>query len=171
VRSGSPNPEPRREPSPQTVTSKVSTGASKSLYQLRPRTVAFSIKGNPKPSPRKQDSIALAPQYSVGDHTYTPDPKPLSPNPRNTYTPDPKCQLVTTRTTPTRNSNPKHKTRNPKLQLKPETQNPKPETRSAKHENLKPKHETRNTRPAIENPKLVTRNTKPSKPETQNPQT
>ena len=28
--------------SPQTVTSKVNTGASKKLYQARPRTVAFS---------------------------------------------------------------------------------------------------------------------------------
>ena len=32
--------------SPQTVTSKVSTGASKSLYQSRPRTVAFSKRGS-----------------------------------------------------------------------------------------------------------------------------
>ena len=31
-----------RERSPQTVTSKVSTGVSKSLYQARPRTAAFS---------------------------------------------------------------------------------------------------------------------------------
>jgi len=33
-----------RERTPQTVTSKVSTGASKSLYQARPRSVAFPPK-------------------------------------------------------------------------------------------------------------------------------
>jgi hypothetical protein len=32
-----------RERSLQTVTSKVSTGVSKSLYQARPRTVVFSV--------------------------------------------------------------------------------------------------------------------------------
>ena len=36
----------RRERSPQTVSSKVSTGASTSLYQARPHTVAFSLKGD-----------------------------------------------------------------------------------------------------------------------------
>ena len=37
----------RRERSPQTVTSKVSTGASKIVYQTRPRTVAFPRKHAP----------------------------------------------------------------------------------------------------------------------------
>ena len=50
----------RRERSPQTVTSKVSTGASKSLYQARPRAVAFPQKGwwylpRPSPGPWRRD--------------------------------------------------------------------------------------------------------------------
>ena len=49
------------ERSPQTVTSKVSTGASKSLYQARPRTVAFlkAEKG------RDVRSISSSPVYST----------------------------------------------------------------------------------------------------------
>ena len=41
-----------RERSPQTVMSKVSTGASESLYQARPRTVAFSKKHADSLDPR-----------------------------------------------------------------------------------------------------------------------
>ena len=46
------------ERSPQTVTSKVSTGASKSLYQARPRTVAFSKKVLVEEARQKSPSFA-----------------------------------------------------------------------------------------------------------------
>ena len=49
-----PNKDPfdsRRERSPQTVTSKASTGTSTRFYQSRPRTVAFSRAGNDRDDP------------------------------------------------------------------------------------------------------------------------
>ena len=52
----SPSLDPRRRnlPAHQTVTSKVSTGASKSLYQARPRTVAF-CQTPPSLDPRRRN--------------------------------------------------------------------------------------------------------------------
>ena len=58
---------PTPSPAPQTVTSKVSTGTSKSLYQARPQTVAFAKKAGPA---RSGETFALPARLVDQVHLY-----------------------------------------------------------------------------------------------------